>query len=265
MYEPGIHHISAAEVDPVSFVSLAAETGFKAVSLFARQPGAQSNFPLIDRRNSAAVSQVLRDTGLKISNIESFAITPATDVAAFSPALELGAELGARGAVALLFDDNETRVADHLNALCDLASGLGLKVAIEFMPFVPPWNTLAKVADLVNQIAHPNLAIGIDILHMVRSGAGPKDVAALRPGLIGYAQLCDGADLRVTTDYAEEAAGNRLLPGDGVFPVAAFLRALPAGTPLELEVPQPHQRPPRERLERAMAATLRVIEEMGMP
>ncbi len=78
-------------------------------------------------------------------------------------------------------------------------------------------------------------------------------------GLIVHAQLCNVADLSVTTDYAEEAAGNRLTPGDGVFPLAAFLRALPADIPLELEVPQPPDRPALERVRHIVDATRRLM------
>ena len=260
MYKLGIHHLTAIETDPVTFVAIAAETGCQEVSVFTRQPGARSNYPLVNSDNRGAMAATLAETGVRIANIESFMLTPVTDPSAFEPALELGARLGARSAGVQVFDDQEARVVDNLSALSELASGLGLAVAIEFMPLAPAWKTLAATVELVAKVSHPGLAIGIDLLHLVRSGGSPEDVSAMAPGLIGYAQLCDGADLRVTSDYAGEAASKRLAPGEGVFPLASFLRALPEGTPIELEVPQPPIRPPLARVQQAVAAARRLIE-----
>lgn len=258
-YPLGVHHLTAIETDPLSFVRIVGESGCREVSLFVRQPGPRSSFPLADRDNRAALAAALGDNGVRLANIESFLMTPATDVAAFEPELELGAELGARGAGVQIFDDDESRVGANLAALCDMASRLGVRVAVEFMPFTPAWKTLPAMAELIARLAHPNLAIGVDALHLVRSGGSPEEITQLPPGVVGYAQLCDGADLTVTADYAGEAVGNRLAPGAGVFPLAAFLQALPAGTPLELEVPQPPDRPPAQRVRDVVSATRRLL------
>ncbi len=260
MHKLGLHHLSAIETDPVSFVAIAAQTGCQRISVFTRQPGDHSAFPLVTRANKPGFVAALREGGIEVAGIESFLLTPVTGVQAFEPALELGAELGARYAGAQLFDNDESRVVENLSALCDMAARLELQVAVEFMPLSPAWKTLAEVTALVARVAHPALAIGIDTLHLFRSGGSPDDVAALAPGLAGYAQLCDSADLSVTSDYAAEAVGNRLAPGDGVFPLAAFLRALPRGTALELEVPQPARQPALERVRHAVAGARKLIE-----
>lgn len=264
MRKLGIHHITALETDPLSFASLAAETGCQEISVFAQQPpGSSSRFPLVTRENLAGMKKRLQDTGVAIANVDTFIITPETDVTAFRPALELGAELGARGAVTIIYDPEELRVVDTLGAMCEMAEPLDLKITLEFVAFTPAWNTLAAATGLINRIAHPHLALDVDVLHLTRSGGTPADIAATEPGLIAHAQLCDVADLTVTADYAEEASGNRLAPGDGVFPLDAFLRALPAGTPLELEVPQPPDRPPLERVRHAVHAARQLISKLG--
>jgi sugar phosphate isomerase/epimerase len=263
MHKLGIHHMTALETDPVTFVSLAAETGCQEVSVFAQSPGSGSRFPLVTRENLAAVRSRLLDTGVSVANIDAFIITPETDVAAFRPALELGAELGARGAVTILYDRDESRVVDTLGGLCEVAETLALKIAFEFMALTPAWNSLRAAAALVESIGRSNLVLDVDVLHLARSGGCPADVGEIEPGLIAHAQLCDVADLTVTADYAAEAAANRLAPGDGVFPLDAFLRALPRGTPLELEVPQPQDRPPLERMQHAVTATRELLNAIG--
>jgi sugar phosphate isomerase/epimerase len=263
MHPLGIHHITAADTDPLTFVGIAAEVGCQEVSLFTRQPGAQSAFPLVDRAISEPLAAALRDTGIRLANVESFMLLPDTAVADFRDAMELGAEFGARGAVAQVLDPDESRLTDKLHVLCDMAEELGLNVAIEFMALTPAWNTLPDVAGLVSRMTRANLRIGLDILHLVRSGGTPADVAALDPNLVAYAQLCDGANLTVTSDYVMEASANRLVPGTGVFPLAAFLEALPPGTPLELEVPQPAEIPPLERVRQVVASTRRLLDTLA--
>ncbi len=254
----------ALEIDPVSLIDIAGQAGCQAVSLVTQPLDAQNNiFPLVTPQNRGDVEAKLAATGVSLVNIEAFSIRPDVAVESYRPALELGAQLGARGATALLFDTDEARVVDGLSQLCELAGELGLRVGIEFMALSPQWNTLETMRDLVLAVNHPGLGIGIDILHLVRSGGTPADVAALDPALVSYAQICDGASLAVTADYVEEAVGNRLVPGEGQFPVLEFLRALPAGVPVELEVPQPQARPALDRIRDAARGARNLLAQAG--
>lgn len=263
MRKLGLHHLTVIDTDPVSLVDIAARTGCHEVSVFTRAPGAHSALPLVDRDNCAALRAALQAHGVRVGSVESFLLTPDSDPQSFAPALELGAEIGAQRAGVQLFDPDEARVIDRVSTLCDMAAALGLQVAIEFMPLSPAWKTLGAMVELIKRIARPGLACGIDMLHLVRSGGTAAEVAALEPRLVGYAQLCDGASLEVTADYATEAVGNRLAPGDGVFPLGAFLQALPPDTPLELEVPQPPTAPPLERARRIVSAARGVIDGLS--
>ncbi|TGD73298.1 sugar phosphate isomerase/epimerase [Mangrovimicrobium sediminis] len=245
----GVHQMCALEIQPLELVRIAAEVGCQEVSVVSQPLDPANNiFPLVTADNIAALKQELAATGVGVANIEAFPIAPAAPVEAYRPALELGASLGARGATALLFDTEESRVVETLARFGEVAGEYGLRVGIEFMALSPRWNTLESMRDLVVKVGSSNVGIGIDLLHLVRSGGRPADVLALDPALFAYAQLCDGANLDVTTDYVEEAVGNRLAPGEGCFPVVDFLRALPAGAAVELEVPQPVTRPALERI-----------------
>jgi sugar phosphate isomerase/epimerase len=59
--------------------------------------------------------------------------------------------------------------------------------------------------------------------------------------LFHYAQVCDaGPDMPAPTDtpaLIREARTGRLLPGEGVLPVADIVKALPADLPLAIEAP----------------------------
>ncbi len=260
----GTGQLTAIEVPPLDYVTIAAEAGLDAVSLFINPMGTIQGSCLTTRETSAAMKNQLRATGMTLANVECFPLAPGLDVAAYQGALELGAELGARSATVLLYDPDENRVVDGLSRLCDMAAALGLRVGIEFMPLAPGWKNLPDTVSLVRQVNRDNLGIGVDLLHLIRSGGSPADVAATEPRFIHYAQLCDSVSLAASEDYVEEASAQRLAPGKGQFPIVEFLQALPAGTPLELEVPQPADRPARDRVRDIVAATRRQLALAGL-
>ncbi|MGH7346303.1 MAG: sugar phosphate isomerase/epimerase, partial [Candidatus Rokuibacteriota bacterium] len=81
----------------------------------------------------------------------------------------------------------------------------------------------------------------IDALHFSRSGGLPAHVKLVDPALLRYAQICDASlDMPGPTDtpaLIREARTGRLLPGEGVLPLAELVAALPAGAPLAIEAP----------------------------
>ncbi len=83
----------------------------------------------------------------------------------------------------------------------------------------------------------------VDALHLFRSGGSVIEVAALaaqRPELFPYAQVCDAVDARPAPDAAtarQEAAYARLVPGAGSLPLAQLVDALPPGCTLSVEAP----------------------------
>jgi sugar phosphate isomerase/epimerase len=101
--------------------------------------------------------------------------------------------------------------------------------------------TLAHAAHVVAQSKRSNASVLIDALHFSRSGGIPAHVAQVDPSLLRYAQLCDApADMPGPTDtpaLVREARTGRLLPGEGVLPLAELVAALPAEVPIAVEAP----------------------------
>lgn len=96
--------------------------------------------------------------------------------------------------------------------------------------------SLNQAVWFVDQVARPDFGIGVDCLHLVRSGATAEDVSRLDGRYFNNAQLCDGHGLHRSESYMDEAH-NREVPGKGDFPLTAILNALPASIPIEIEVP----------------------------
>lgn len=247
-----------------NFIELAATNNCQAVSVLVCSPSPQTPLPLVTSDNLSSVKAQLDTTGISILNVECFMITPRTDIESFRPALEIGAALQATGVTALLYDADESNVSDKLKQLCVLGQELGLRINIEFMPFSPRWTTLEAAADLIQQLNQPNLGLCIDILHLIRSGGVPDDITRIPKELIHYVQICDSPDGSAHMNYAKEAGSNRLAPGDGVLPIKEFLQALPAETPIEIEVPQLTETAAGERLSKIVKATYKQLETAGL-
>ena len=78
-------------------------------------------------------------------------------------------------------------------------------------------------------------------MHFSRLGGIPAHIVRVDPSLFRYAQICDAsADMPGPGDtpgLIREARTGRLLPGEGVLPLAELVAALPDTVPLAVEAP----------------------------
>lgn len=262
-----LHQTTLRDVPPERLPIIAAEAGFDAICLFTHVPqvtltgGGKAAFPLVTSDNCKAVRQALKDTGLELTNFEYFPIKADVSPEEYRTALALGAELGGKRAVTHIHDPEPTRAVDALGQLATLAATYGVDVGLEFMGLSPACNSLSRALWFITQVKAANLGVGVDALHFTRTGGLLADLAAVPPQAIVYAQICDGpvyddAAPARPASYLEEAL-DRLMPGDGAFPLAQFISALPAHADLDVEVPMSPVReaalPPEERAREAYA------------
>jgi sugar phosphate isomerase/epimerase len=245
--------MTVLEVPATELVSIADEVGCEFVCVFVHVPFPNLPFGPVTPELAPELRARTDATGVAVTNVEFFVLTPEVEIESFRPAVELGAEIGGGRLVTLVHDTDRARATDSLARLCALAAEHGLEVGIEFMPRAPGCPTIEAASELVRRVDAANLGFAVDPLHLVRSGGTPADVAAQPAELFAYAQICDGLDFAVGPDYREEVF-ERALPGEGVFPLAAFVDALPAATPVDVEVPSRNGLPPLDRARRAAAA-----------
>lgn len=239
----GLHQVTAIDVEPGELLEIAAASGCGFVSLFTHVPRvtlpgqkAQLRFPVVTRDMKPSLLPLLRGNGLSVGGAEFFPLTAEVDLADYAAPLSLGGEIGAARAVTHIHDLEDARAVDRLGRLCDMASAAGLSLAIEFSPMTRGCDSLQRAAWFVDQVGKSSLGVGLDCLHLFRSGGTVEDVARLGDRYFAYAQICDGNGLHRSTDYMIEAR-NRGLPGAGDFPLEALIAALPETLPLEIEVP----------------------------
>ena len=219
-----LDHITAADTTPIRLAELASAAGCDAICLFMQPMEVLPLLPHFDLYGSAAERQALvrrmADLGVTLDVAYPFTIAGRTEIAGFTRAMECAAELGADVLNALLYDRDPVRRVERFEEFCALAGSFGLRTGIEFYPpsQVRSLADALALAEAVGRVGE--VGINVDLLHLMRSGGTFAELAAA-PADIDY-----------------EASSERLLPGEGSFDLAGFVRALPAGCPLSIEIPR---------------------------
>lgn len=233
-----LHHVTAMEVSPPELVSIAAELGLRHVCLFTCiTPETLSLFPVewtpALRKETAARCA---DLDVTVHNLEWFDVTPDADEDFHRAGLELGASFGARTATTHVVDTDLARAADNFARFCELAGEYGITPCIEFTVMIGT-PTLASAVKVIDLSGHANGGVALDALHLFRSGGTVDDVRALDPRYVRSVQISDGPSQRDPADYFDEAVFERMIPGEGEFPLQALLSVIPADIILDVEVP----------------------------
>ena len=236
-----LSYYTCAPVTPIEQIRIAAEAGYGAVGLRPAQPRPDSPVQSIlgDRRLIREIVQTSRDLGVKILDLEFVWLDAGSDPERCKGLVDLGAELGVEAILVGGIDPDWNRLADTFGKLCEIARQANLTVDLEAMPWARV-SSPSEGARLIADAGHPaNGKLLVDALHFFRANVPLADIGALPAGLIHSAQLCDdiGRASVSTTEAKAIANFQRLPPAMGALDLRGFVAALPAGTPIALEVP----------------------------
>jgi sugar phosphate isomerase/epimerase len=228
----------------------------------------------VARIGYAGIRRVLADHGIghvEVEFLSDWDADPATEARAASDRMradliEAAGELGARNLKASphLFVEpppDIARMRDAFGALCEEVRPTGANVIIEVMPFTDV-RTIADGLAIVGDA--PNAGLLLDIWHVERGGIALAEVAAMPAGRLLGVELDDSGPPE--GDLFDDTRFRRVLPGDGTFDVAGFLRAARAGG---LSAPyygveiigEAYRRQPLETMARtSFQATMRQVE-----
>lgn len=274
-----LHQLTVADVHSVAeLISIAARTGYDAVDLFVEVRAGLRVCPAMieSARELQRVRDLLRTTGIRVHNIESFPLTATFDFENFRRKLAFGASLGTERATVLLVDAEVSRCEDHFARASAIAGEFGLELGVEAVP-ISVFKSIGQIAGFIAGTGVANARCVVDLLHAHRNGDTPDSVAAVAPELIGSVQVMDapaelpdepsGADYM--TRRMHEALEQRLYPGEGDLPLGAFLNVIPIDATLSLEVPHKLERctgaGPDERAARALASLRRILRSSALP
>lgn len=257
--------LTVTDTEPPELIHAAGSAGFDFTSLWVQAPPL---FPrqLLTPAKASACKAALAETGVQAGPLEVFDLHSAEALASYRPALELGAQLGARSASAInVLNHDPAMVADLFARFAELAREYGLAVTLEPLATFAT-ATLAQARDII-RASGVDAGIVLDAFHLVREGGTAADVRAMEPGLVRYVQLCDGALSAATEVTRYEASCERLYPGDGAFPLVELLRDAPTGITWGIEAPSVRRAESgmsaAAQAREAMAAVRRTIERIA--
>ena len=265
----GIENISVFGLPPVPFVELAAELDCQHIST-----GLSSfNFGVCDyapfslrddpqlRRDMIAA---MHDRGVSISLGEGLTIRPGVRARDYVGDLDLFHELGVRRINTASMDPDRIRTFDEFAMLAEMAAERGIVTTTEFAPSLTVAD-LPTALEAVRHVGRPDFRLLIDTMHLVRSGSGAHDIAALDPALIDYIQVSDAMLQPRFESYFEASMFERMVPGEGELGLRDLFTVLPADRVYAIEVPLRTQAKagigPRERLGKCVEATRRLLAE----
>ncbi len=275
MRELGIEFISVFGMPPVEFVELAAELGCRNISMGTQQsefdPHGYPRYSIYDATQRRELKGALAANGVSISLGENLLVQPGVDMREqWKTDLEAFSDLGVTRINSVTFEQDFDRNVEQYGLLAETTAEFGVKALHEFVPIFGIAD-IPTALDLVARVAHPNLGLIIDTMHVSRSGATADDLSNLPPGLVGYIQLCDAPVIDrewafMDQDYMYEAMFERKVPGEGALPLAEYLAALPDDRIVSLEIPLRAEAEqgagPRERLGRTVEAARKLLADI---
>ena len=260
-------HLTVLDTNPPELVTVAAAAGFRTIGIRLTATPSVGVPPYDILSDGPILRETLRrlaDTGVSVLDTEFLRFEPDRPVGVPEGFLEVSARLGAKNVLVMSAEPDGARTIERLGELCDRAAQYGLHVCLEFAVYTGV-RTLAHAASLLAKAKRSNASILIDALHFSRSGGVPAHVQQVDPALLRYAQICDASAHKPgptdTPALIREARTGRLLPGEGVLPLAELVAALPAGAPLAIEAPcrATADLPAPERAKRAFRALSALI------
>ena len=263
-----LSYLTCLDAPPPSAIRTAASTGYEFVGLrlLPAVPGGIAYRLMDDPPLLAETLSELRNTGVKVFDIEMIRIGAEFSPEPYKPLFETSARLGARAILVAGDDEDEARVTASFASLCEAAMQYGLSADLEFMPQSKVRDVSAAMR-VLRAAAQPNASIIVDALHVSRSRSTLDDVALIPRGWLKYAQICDGpAEIPTSLEELNHAARyGRLLPGDGSIDLVGLFATLPADLPISVEVPNELQAPALGAVEwarRALAASRTIFAEV---
>ena len=117
------------------------------------------------------------------------------------------------------------RVTERYGELCaDAAQNHGAMMVYEFMPFDVNVRDLDSALAVVEGAGAPNGGLAIDTWHMAKLGIEPDDLLRIPKRFLSWVELSDGG-FENMPDPIDEVVNHRRLPGEGEFPIRAYVEA----------------------------------------
>ncbi len=240
MRDYSLAYLTANTCSPSEAIRVAAQTGYGWVGLrpWPVAPGSPAQDLLHNPVEKRATLEALRDTGVRVFDLEIVRIGEGFDARDWIPSFEAASFLEAQAVLVAGDDHDVTRLADNYAKLCEVMQPFGLTANLEFMPWTAVANATAAKGILLSAGAPSNAGILVDALHFGRSATTVADIESMPREWLHYAQLCDAsAGLNFSDQQMIHTARcERLPPGEDTINLEGLVSALPSDLPISVEV-----------------------------
>lgn len=244
----GLAALTVLDIDPIGQIEYAEKYGFDTVGLrLVPATPTTAAYRLHEQPEQLKkVRERLADSPVSVFDVEIIRLNEDYRGQDFGPFLEAAQALGARAVLVSGDDTDASRLVDSYADFAQKCAEHGLAASLEPMPWTAVPN-VKRALEVVGQADGPARSILVDTLHTGRSTTTLEDLKSIPTEWIHYIQVCD-APVPTPEDMDEvirQAREERLPAGDGGLDLAGMVAALPAGTPLSVELPN---EPRRQRL-----------------
>lgn len=255
------HRCSAAEA-----IRVAAEAGYQYAGLrpWPNGNGAPRQALVEDLQALRETQAAVRDTGVRVFDLEILRIGANFDALAWDRLFEVGAALQARAVLIAADDPDASRLADSYARLCEAMQPFGLTADLEFMPWTEVRDAQAALR-VIEQAGRPaNAGVLVDAIHFGRSRTTLDDIRRIPHKWLHYAQAGDAiAGTHFTHEQLIHTARcERLMPGEGTIDLSGLFAALPPDLPISVEIvhlEREQNTPPLEWARRCLHASRSII------
>ncbi len=240
--EYSLAHLTVMGCDPPEMTYIAARAGYDYVGFRLIPMGIKGEPTYLpgDKAMIRRTRTALKETGVRMLDLELARILKDVDPESFLPAMETTAELGGRHVISSAWTTDPTDrsfIIERYAQICDLAAPFGLTVNLEFPSFSRITN-LQEAADIVGAAGRPNSGILVDTLYFHFARVGFEELDALPSGWFHFMHICDtDEDSPISRNQMRHVARDeRLYFGEGHINFKEILRHLPE-VPYAIELP----------------------------
>ena len=234
-------HLTALKCPTPELIYIAANAGYDYISPRLVNLGVAGEGDYDLSRQPALLAQTkaaMEYTGVGIHDIELMRILDGVDPRSYQPAIEIGAQLGAKYLLSSIWTNDKSYYIEQFGRLCELAAQYNLGVQLEFVTWASVKN-LAQAKEVLEAVNQPNAGIMVDMLHAHRSRVDPRELEDCPAEWFRFFHLCDGP--AAIPDTAEEliviGRDARRYPGEGAIDLAAYISRMPKDSVCSIELP----------------------------
>ena len=233
--------LTVLNASPPELAMIAAETGYDTFSMRQIYLGLPEEPDYDLSKNKTMLDEtraIMRDTGIELLDIELARITDDIDPIIYEPALAIACELGGKHILSSIWTTNRDLYIERFAKLCDIGSGYGLTVDLEYVP-VAGVRSLAQALDVLEQVNRPNAGLMLDLHHFHRAQDKLEDLDNVPREWFHFLHLCDACgEIPLNNEEMRRIMReDRDYIGEGGIDVKAILERLPA-MPYSIELPK---------------------------